>query len=147
MVKGHDTVLKKSGLKTTKGRAAILHILSNEKQPLDVDGIEERLATQKLSLDNATVYRILEAFVEHSIATRVEFKEGKFRYELATLPHHHHAICTNCGSIQDIEGCSIDFLETSVEDRLNFKIVSHTMDFFGLCAKCKITENALSRDH
>ncbi len=138
MVKNKYDILKKSGLKTTKGRAAILYILSNEKQPLDVDGIEERLVSKKLSLDNATVYRILEIFVEHGIATRVEFKEGKFRYELAALPHHHHAICTNCGRIQDIEGCSIDFLETSVEDRLNFSIVSHTMDFFGLCAKCKI---------
>lgn len=138
MVKNQHDVLKKSGLKITKGRTAILYILSHGNTPLDVDSIESRLTAQKLSLDNATVYRILEAFVEHGIATRVQFKEGKFRYELATLPHHHHAICTNCGSIQDIGGCSIDLLETSVEEQLNFKIVSHTMDFFGLCAKCKL---------
>ena len=136
-MKAHiSSVLKKSGLKSTKGRQAILQYLSQEKKPVTVELIENHLISSHQEIDNATIYRILEIFVEHGIATRVEFKEGKFRYELSALPHHHHAICTMCGNIQDIEDCDIKSLETSVADTLEFTISSHTMDFFGLCKKC-----------
>jgi len=132
-----DEVLKKSGLKITRGRRAIIKILTESGQPLDVDSLRKKLQALRISIDNATIYRILETFVVNNIVRQVEFKEGKFRYEIAALPHHHHAVCTQCGAIQDIAACDMHTLEKKVDKEFGFKTQAHTMEFYGLCADCQ----------
>lgn len=136
-MKNENELLQKSGLKITKGRKGIIKILTASTCPLDVVEINNLLEKDAIFIDNATVYRILEAFVTNNIAQRVEFQEGKFRYELAALPHHHHAVCTNCGSIQDIEECDMGELGDKINKDIGFKTSTHTMEFFGHCVDCQ----------
>lgn len=130
-------MLEKHHIKNTPGRIAILEILQKAKKPVDIQFIIEELDKKQASIDRATVFRIINVFTEQGIVHKLEFSEGKARYELTSLPHHHHVICVNCGIVKDIEDCDVDDLEKKISKNLEFEIQTHRLEFFGLCKKCK----------
>lgn len=131
-----QSLLKESSLAVTPARVALLEVLQKEKKPVDVQTIIDSLEKKQIEVNRVTVFRIINAFVEKGIVHKLEFSEGKARYELSSLPHHHHAICTNCGKVQDIEDCEVEKNEKKVSDNLSFTIQSHRLEFFGLCKSC-----------
>ncbi len=123
-------------LKKTKGRRAVLEILEEEASPVDVAHIYTHLQEKKLSLDQATVYRILDTFLQRGVVRRFEFGEGKFRYEISG-EDHHHLICERCGAIEDISDCGIGTLEKEIQKKKGFLVKHHALEFFGLCQNCQ----------
>ncbi|QQR64120.1 transcriptional repressor [Candidatus Roizmanbacteria bacterium] len=138
----HGDILKKHNLKQTQARSAILTIIFQSKKPVDVVTISQFLKKIGIVTDQATVYRTLQTFVESGILKRVEFHEGKFRYELSSLPHHHHLVCTDCGKIEDIENCGMEEVEKILQKKTSFKIAEHHAEFFGFCKNCKRSTQA-----
>jgi len=130
-----DQVLVTAGLKQTRARQALLAIFAAENRPLDVPEILNLLKKQHVSVDQATVYRILEIFLQKRIIERFEFLEGKFRYELSGI-EHHHLICETCGRIDDISDCSISTLEKEILEKKGFTTKHHSLEFFGVCQTC-----------
>lgn len=124
------------GLKGTKARLALLHILEEENKPLDVAEISELLRKHAITTDQATVYRILDVFFQKGLVNRFEFQEGKFRYEI-TGEDHHHLICEQCGKIEDLSDCNITVLEEEIAEKKGFAVKRHTLEFFGLCNVCR----------
>lgn len=124
-------------LKKTKGREAVLRVLEDEQTPVDVSHIQNHLVKEAVSVDPATVYRILDVFYRQGIVHRLEFREGKYRYELASKEDHHHLICESCGSIADISDCAIPFLQKDIEKKKGFLVKHHSLEFFGLCLNCQ----------
>jgi Fur family ferric uptake transcriptional regulator len=123
--------------KKTPARLAISEFLSGVKAPVDVEQIIEYLRLQKLDTNKVTVYRILDFLFKNQIIDRVEFGEGKYRYEFKTNHHHHHLVCTSCGRVQDVEANVVEKLENEIQKNKNFKVQSHSMEFFGLCSACQ----------
>lgn len=128
--------LNQAQLKATPARIAILKLLEKTDAPLDVSAIIEFLKNKKIKADQATVFRIISMFTDRGLTRQIQFNEGKFRYELSSKPDHHHLICQNCGAIEDISDCNISRLEKDIEKKKNFKIVSHSLEFFGICQQC-----------
>jgi len=126
----------KLNLKKTPARLAISEFLSTSNTPVDVEEIIKHLRAQDLDTNKVTVYRILDFLFKNQIIDRVEFGEGKYRYELKKN-HHHHLICTNCGKIQDVEGNLVENLEKNIQKDKNFQVKSHSLEFFGLCLNCQ----------
>ncbi len=124
-------------LRKTPSRLELLHIFSEELRPLDVTQLHVRLEKRGVTVDQATVYRMLESFLEHGIITRFEFQEGKFRYELTAREEHHHLICTNCSKIEDISDCNLSGLETEIREKKGFLVKKHALEFFGVCSSCQ----------
>lgn len=133
----HIETLQKNGLKATNARIEILEYLQKKTKPVDVADIVDFLKTKKIAADQATIYRVLNKFVENKILHRVEFHEGKYRYEMASLPHHHHAICVKCGVVSDIADCDTTGIEKLLKKKLSFEVQSHNLEFFGLCSQCQ----------
>ena len=90
-------ILEKSKIRITPKRLAILDILEKSKKPLDVSDLLEKINEYPISVNRATVFRIVNRLTQEGITRRIELSESKYRYELATLPHHHHLVCQNCG--------------------------------------------------
>lgn len=131
-------ILHQAKIKQTQGRQEILSAIVSLGRPVDVADILHKLKESQIDVDRATVFRTINLFIEHAILKRIEFAEGKFRYELASLPHHHHLVCTNCGKIDGIQGCSIPkTFEQHVSEKYAFIINSHSLEFFGLCKNCQ----------
>lgn len=124
-------------MRTTKARTAIMSVFKTHKTPLDVQEIFSLLEKQNADVDLATVYRSVTTFERSGIIHPVDFADGVTRYELSSLPHHHHAICINCGKAQDVKNCVNISIQNDIEKKLQFDIKSHSMEFFGLCFDCK----------
>lgn len=116
-------------LKTDCGEK-IVAILSRVDKPIDVS-----LLVKKIGVNKTTVYRQIEKLLEKKILTEIDFGDGKKRYELKSLGHHHHIVCKNCGKLEDIE-IDEDNLIKSVTGKTSFKIESHSLEFFGKCLSC-----------
>ncbi len=128
--------LKGASLKVTPARLGVLEILENSTVPVDVRSIFDYLEKHNIRADLATVFRIINVFVESGIAKSIQLNEGKFRYEYAAKAEHHHFICENCGLIEDISDCNISSLEKELRRKKGFLIKKHSLEFFGLCKKC-----------
>jgi Fe2+ or Zn2+ uptake regulation protein len=91
----------------------------------------------KKSLDEATVYRALEALASSGIIRRVDLGHSHAHYEFEKS-HHHHIVCTDCGVVEDIEVISVEKeLEKMTGSSKQFKsIYSHNLEFFGSCKSC-----------
>lgn len=129
--------LKSLDLKITESRKALLEILSQSSKPVDAENIKKRLKEKNISADQATIYRILKTFSEKNIVHKIALEEGKTHYELTDRPHHHHIVCTSCGTILDIEECGIESIEREIEKKTGFTVLSHSFELFGKCLKCK----------
>ncbi|MEK7510842.1 MAG: Fur family transcriptional regulator [Patescibacteria group bacterium] len=125
--------LKQAGLRATKQRVALLALLRGAPMPL---GVEDLVRKGKNSFDTATAYRMLEAFVEGGLVRRLAFSRDRTLYE-AQGTHHHHAICTSCATIVDVEACLPRTLDERVRSTAGFaSITDHALEFFGLCKAC-----------
>ncbi len=129
------TLLQKAGHKATPGRILLLQTLLKESEPVAVAYIQKKL---KGALDKVTLYRGLESLVESGIVREADFRHGHAHYELNILrKHHHHIVCTDCGTVEDAE-CNIEPLARKVAEKsLKFNaITDHSTEFFGLCNSC-----------
>lgn len=126
--------IREVNLKVTPARISTLKLFESFNEPVDSQEAISRLK-KELDIDRVTVFRILNSFVEKGLLRRLEFGEGKARYELAT-EDHHHLICQSCGSIEDISDCNIDALENDIKRKKGFEVKLHTLEFYGLCKNC-----------
>lgn len=128
--------IKTSGLRVTPTRTAVMHILNSSNKPLDIATIYKEISNHHVDADQATIYRIIENFIEKGLISRIQLRENKFYYEKKGK-EHHHVVCTNCNNIEDVSNCNIKSLVQEIEIKYGFEVKSHSLEFFGLCNNCK----------
>ena len=125
----HTQTLREAGFRATPGRLAILETLSKAKSPLTIDDLSKKLRGQ---LNLVTLYRALHALVSAGIINQI-LLGNNMRFEYTPQrPHHHHVVCTDCGTIEDVEVCPLPILPKVKK----FNSYSHTLEFSGLCQTC-----------
>ena len=130
--------LREKGFKTTKYRRMLLEYLTRESRPLSVGEILEYFASKKTEPNKTTIYREVYFLIEQGIVKELDLGDDRKRYELAHLDHHHHLICENCNSIEDVViEEDLHPIEKKIQKESNFKVTNHTLEFFGLCTKCQ----------
>jgi len=132
--------LLEGGHKLTPQRWAIISIfLMNKGRHLSADDVYGMLKETYPNNGIATVYRTLELLEEIGVLKRMDFGDGRSRFELKDedTHHHHHLVCSNCGSITEFEDDLLDSLEVVIERKTGFKITDHVAKFYGLCATCR----------
>lgn len=129
-------LIRNKGLRLTSARIAVLNVLNEAKKPMDIPSILTQVSRRKVHADQATVYRIIENFTEKELITRYQFKKKKFYYE-AKREDHHHAICTECGKIEDVSKCNIVRLEKEIDKQNGFFVETHSLEFYGKCRDCR----------
>lgn len=108
----------------------IIKILSRTNKPAEVSSF-----VSKIGVNKTTVYRQIEKLLTENVIIEVELGDGKKRYELKSLDHHHHLVCKKCGSLEDIE-LDEHIILKEVSRKSNFKVEDHSLEFFGYCVKC-----------
>ncbi len=127
--------LKKSQLRITEPRIAILQALLEKHGPFTVDEIYRRVT--KGVCDLATIYRSLGSLEKVSLIRRCEFGDGIARYELSEHEnhHHHHVICKICKKIDVLDDCELKEIDRFAKKR-GFTEITHSLEFFGICKEC-----------
>ena len=54
---------------------------------------------------------------------------------------HHHLICTRCNAVIEVEDDLLEELEDRIGKEYEFKIVDHSLQFFGICKQCQKNNN------
>ncbi len=83
-----------------------------------------------------TVYRNLNILVDQGKVKRITFGSTFDRFDANIRPHYHF-ICVSCGAIVDLDIPVEKKVEEVVERMTTFKVNYHTMEFYGLCDKCR----------
>ena len=104
----------------------------------------EILKTKDFDFGLATVYRNVELLSSLGILSRVNFDDGRTRYELNSADpqthQHHHLICLKCRKIIEFEEDLLENLEKVINEKSGFDIVNHEVKFYGYCSDCKGTK-------
>jgi Fur family ferric uptake transcriptional regulator len=103
------TRLRPTGGKHSSKRDQILRIFLQQEGHLSADDLFDLVRRQAPGIGRATVYRTLQWMVEAGIARKVDFGEGRSRYEPSYgHPRHFHLICNDCHR-------SSEFLSSDIE--------------------------------
>jgi len=121
--------------------------VSNAERHLSAEEIHDLLRTEDPGIGLATVYRTLDLLEELEFVHRMDFGDGRGRYELSTRKqhHHHHLVCLGCGSIDEVKADLLHQLEKRVAQDNCFVVVDHRLQFYGYCSNC--TEELGKRVH
>lgn len=129
---------KKTGYKLTAPRRDLLSTLSSST-PLSAQEVFAILKQKGCTVDLVTVYRTLELFHTLGIVNKIQFEDHTARYELVSdKDHHHHLVCIKCGAVEEVEANEAILLK-QIRFKTDFKIMRHSLEFFGLCKRCQKT--------
>jgi len=139
--------LYNTGFRLTNPREVVIGILNKTDKHLSAEEIYVKALSIYPPIGLTTVYRTLDLLTQLGIVQKFDFGDGKARYELIGSPekkeHHHHLICINCNTVIDFtdfmweESELMEKIEKSLSEKHNFKIMNHTVNFYGLCEKCQ----------
>ncbi|MCX6714791.1 MAG: Fur family transcriptional regulator [Candidatus Uhrbacteria bacterium] len=130
-------ILNLHGFKITQPRFAVLSLLKGIVHPISsqeiCDSIDNQVANQ------ATIYRIIQSFLEAGIIREVNLRHGHIDYELARdEDDHHHLVCVSCGLVENFEECETEkIIKRVLKQTKKFaSIHEHAMELFGICKAC-----------
>ena len=124
-------------LKITKQRRAVLEAFLGSEDHVSAEELYKLVTEKEPKIGLATVYRTLSLLTQSGLASELDFGDGQKRYEHKFMhSHHDHMICTECGKIIEFSHPMIEKLQEEVAGRHSFKLTSHKLDLFGLCAEC-----------
>lgn len=133
--------LHDSGFKLTPQReAVVLVLLENEKDHLSAEEVYMLTKLKNPEIGLATVYRTLEILTELKIVDKVSFNDGLARYDLrkeGAKHFHHHLLCLECGTIEEVEEDLLADVEQIVEKNYHFLVKDHRLTFHGICENCQ----------
>jgi len=136
--KARKQLVKKGYKWTGQRRDIITNLFNDSSRHISAEELHGILQKQELEIGLATVYRTLELMVEVGLAHKLQFGDGRSRFELADDEHHHHhLVCNKCGSIYEVSMDLLEQLEHKIEVDYNFTILGHHLKFYGLCSNCK----------
>lgn len=131
--------LRAAGQRLTAPRVALVEALAGASGPLTIPELQRTAP----DLATSSAYRNLLVLEEVGVVHRIVTNGDHARFELAEdlTEHHHHLICSNCGSVADVPASST--LEASVRRAADeiarstgFRTQQHRVDLVGLCTRC-----------
>jgi len=130
------------GIKFTLPRKAIIDVLERSSKHLSAEDIYFIVHKLYPNIGFATVYRTLDLLTRLGIVVKLNFGDGRARYELLTKKKgmHVHLVCENCGKvIEDGENGNdmLKKMEEQLSKKHNFKIKNLKVYFIGECEKCQ----------
>ncbi|MBV8067220.1 MAG: transcriptional repressor [Candidatus Eremiobacteraeota bacterium] len=122
----------------TRPREAIKSILAREPRFLSAAQIFTRLKRSSARVSLSTVYRTLDRLRAKGEVTERSDADGEAAFMLCEpARHHHHAICDECGRVEDVDCTAIEQFSKSLRSLHGFELDGHAMEFSGRCRACR----------
>ncbi len=132
--------LKEAGHKLTPQRMAIAKLLALSEGHPSVERIFEQLQSGFPTMSLATVYRNVMLIKSLGEVLELGFADGSNRYDGNKPYPHPHVVCVKCKKIVDPDLESLSDMSEEVETETGFQILTHRLDFFGVCSSCRQKE-------
>jgi Fur family peroxide stress response transcriptional regulator len=133
--------LKARDYRITPQRIAILRVLASSRGHPNAEQIYAEVKKDFPTTSLATVYKTIALLKELGEILELGFADVGSRYDGKKPYPHPHLICTICKKIIDPDLESLEDMTRELTSNTGFKIVTHRLDFFGICPDCQKREN------
>lgn len=133
--------LAERGIRYTAARRLVVRALDVADGPRSAAELHEDLHRD---VPLSSLYRTLSVLESARVLDREHAADGIARYELTeavTGRHHHHLVCTACGSVVDVTipadlEQKVAGIITEFGGRAGFAATGHRIDIEGRCPAC-----------
>ena len=127
-----ERACREKGLRMTGQRRIIARILDDAADHPDVVELHRRAAAVDDRISLSTVYRTVKLFENQGIIERLDFRDGRSRYEQAAREHHDHLINLETGAVIEFHSDEIEALQDQIAKRLGYKVVYHRLELYAV---------------
>ena len=139
--------LKPEGGKRSSKREQIINVFLRQEGHLSADDLVDIIRKEDQRISRATVYRTLQWMVDAGIARKVDFGEGRFRFEHSyRQPRHFHLICKTCHQSFEFLSSDIEGLIEKVAGARGFTPSQSVVQIYGTCEACRTGRPAAATD-
>jgi Fur family transcriptional regulator, ferric uptake regulator len=119
-------------------RDLIVTLFVRQEGHLSADHLVELIHQHDKQISRATIYRTLQWMVDAGIARKVDFGEGRFRFEQSYRhPRHFHLICKTCNQSFEFLSSDIEALIEEVAAARKFAGKQSVVQIYGTCEECQ----------
>src|SRR6185503_8978028 len=130
--------LRPAGTKRSSKRDLIVNAFLKQEGHLSADDLVALIKREDHRISRATVYRTLQWMEEAGIARKVDFGEGRFRFEPSYRhPRHFHLICKSCNQSFEFLSSDIESLLEEVATARHFNAKHSVVQIYGTCEDCQ----------
>ena len=128
-----DTLLSRclaKNIRMTSQRQIIIQVIEESDDHPDVDQLYLRSVELDNTISIATVYRTVKLLEEAGLIDRLEFGDGRSRYEEAG-EHHEHLVDIETGEIHEFYNEELETLKTEIAREMGYDLIDHRLELYG----------------
>jgi Fur family ferric uptake transcriptional regulator len=126
------------GGKRSSKRDRILQIFLAQAGHLSADDLVDIVRREAPGIGRATVYRTLQWMVGAGVARKVDFGEGRSRFEPTFgHPRHYHLICTTCHRSSEFLSSDVESFIEEIASSRHFAPSQQVVQIYGTCEECR----------
>ncbi|RAX49826.1 transcriptional repressor [Arthrobacter sp. AQ5-05] len=134
----YSAQMRDLGLRVTRGRLAVLEVL-DEHPHSSAEKVVEAVHHALPDVSIQSVYNVLNDLTEQGMLRRFSPPHSPSLYETRVNDNHHHALCTSCGRIEDVE-CAVGHAPClTPSDSHGMVIQIADVLYQGICEDCRKT--------
>lgn len=120
------------GMRMTEQRRVIARVVGEADDHPDVEELYRRASAVDPRISISTVYRTVKLFEDSGIIARLDFRDGRSRYEPQPDEHHDHLIDLRTGKIIEFRDEAIEELQAEIARRLGYRLVDHRLELYAI---------------
>ena len=129
--------LERAGYRCTGPRRVVAEAITRRGGPFTAGELLDDLRQDESPIGRATMFRALDLFSDLKVLERLDVPGGEHRYVPCEPVHHHHVICSRCGTAAEVDACSMPAVLKEVTERTGFRVEHHRLELYGICADCQ----------
>ena len=137
--------LRPAGGRRSGKRDVIVNVFLRQEGHISAEHLVDLIRREDERISRATIYRTLQWMVDAGIARRVDFGEGRFRFEHSYRhPRHFHLICKTCNQSFEFLSSDIEGLIEEVAAARSFTARQSVLQIHGTCEECRTGRPAVA---
>lgn len=128
-----DSLLQKClarNIRMTSQRGTIIKVIEQSEDHPDVDLLYRRSVELDNTISIATVYRTMKLLEEAGVVERLEFGDGRARYE-ESGDHHEHLVDVETGEVIEFFDAELEEMKRAIAEKMGYDLVDHRLELFG----------------
>ena len=117
-------------IRMTSQRQIIIQVIEESDDHPDVDQLYLRSVELDNTISIATVYRTVKLLEEAGLIERLEFGDGRSRYEEAG-EHHEHLVDIETGEVHEFYNEELETLKTEIARQMGYDLIDHRLELYG----------------
>ena len=117
-------------IRMTSQRQIIIKVIEESDDHPDVDQLYLRSVELDNTISIATVYRTVKLLEEAGLIERLEFGDGRSRYEEAG-EHHEHLVDIETGEVHEFYNEELETLKMEIAREMGYDLIDHRLELYG----------------